>query len=211
MAVPEEIEVGADGLVLRRWRLADAGSLLAAIERSQAELRRFMPWAIEPATPESVGAFLETVAIDAPSAPSIGFGLFDGAGELVGSFGFSDRRGRGILEIGYWVRSDRTGRGYATAGAQAVTATALRCFPDIDLIEIRCDPANVASAAIPPKLGYRLDRTDVADILAAAQTGSQQVWVLSRSDILSRSDTVSPTTWRRSAGRPVPPAGRRRR
>ena len=175
--VPDEIEVGAHGLVLRRWRTADVADLMAAIEWSLAELRRFMPWAMEEPTPESVTAFVERVVV----GPALGFGLFD-AGELVGGFGLHDRRGPGILEIGYWVRSDRTGRGYATAAASALTRVALDRFPLIDRIEIRCDPANVASVAIPPKLGYRLDRTEAVEVEAEAQTGEQQVWVLHRAD-----------------------------
>lgn len=184
-AVPEEIDVGAHGLVLRRWRLADRDGLLAAIEASMPELRRFMPWASEDPTPATVGAFLELVAVDVPGTTSIGFGLLDAGGEIVGGFGLHDRRGPGVLEIGYWVRSDRTGRGYATAATRALTCVALDTCPDIDRMEIRCDPANLASAAIPTKLGYRLDRVDPSEIEAAAQTGSQQVWVLERSDYLA--------------------------
>jgi RimJ/RimL family protein N-acetyltransferase len=176
--VPHAIAVGAYGLVLCRWRMADAPRLLAAIESSLPELRLFMPWAMETPTLETVEAFLQSVA----SGGSMGYGLFedDGDGEVVGGFGLHDRRGPGILEIGYWVRTDRTGRGYATAAARAVTKTALDCFPAVDRIEIHCDPANLASAAIPPKLGYRLDRTVVAEVEALAQTGRQQVWVLDR-------------------------------
>ena len=176
--VPEEIEVGAHGLVLRRWRMGDLADLLAAIERSLPALRRFMPWAMEEPTVGSVTAYLEHVL----GGPSMAFGLFEAGGEVVGGFGLHDRRGPGILEIGYWVRSDRTGRGYATAAARAVTGVAFDCFPLIDRIEIRCDPANLASAAIPPKLGYRLDRTDAVDVEAEAQTGEQQVWVLDRAE-----------------------------
>ena len=175
---PERIDVAVDGLVLRRWRLADAGPLLAAVEASLPELRRFMPWAMEPPMPASVGAFLET----AVSGAYLGFGLFDAGGELVGAFGLHDRRGPGILEIGYWVRSDRTGRGYATAAAGALTKVAFDRFPLIGRIEIRCDPANLASAAIPPKLGYRLDRIEAVEVEAEAQTGKQQVWVLDRDE-----------------------------
>ena len=174
--LPEEIEVGAHGLTLRRWRMADAPRLLAAIELSRPALRHFMPWAMEPPTEASVGAYLELVA----SGKSMGFGLFEDDGELVGGLGLHRRRGPGILEIGYWVRSDRTGRGYATAAARALTDTGFGCFADVDRIEIRCDPANVASQAIPPKLGYRLDRTEDVQVEAAAQTGRQQVWVLDR-------------------------------
>lgn len=174
--VPEEIDVGAHGLVLRRLGLADAAGLVAAIERSLPELRRFMPWAMEDPTLESVTAFLASVA----AGPAMGFGLLEAGGELVGGFGLHDRRGPGIIEIGYWVRSDRTGRGFATAAARALTDVAFDCFPVVDRIEIRCDPANAASAAIPPKLGYRLDRTDAVEVEAEAQTGMQQVWALDR-------------------------------
>jgi RimJ/RimL family protein N-acetyltransferase len=177
--VPEQIDVGADGLVLRRWRLTDAPAALAAIERSLPELRRFMPWAMQEPTSESVGAFMER-AWDPTPPETFGFGLFHAGGDVVGACGLHGRQGPGILEIGYWVRSDRAGRGYATAAARALTEMSLERFPHVDRVEIRCDPANLASAAIPPKLGYRLDRTDAVDVEAAAQTGKQQVWVLDR-------------------------------
>lgn len=172
--VPEEIAV-AGGLVLRRWGSDDAPRLLAAIRASLPELRGFMPWAMDDPTPASVEAFLAS-----RSGASLGFGLVDASGELVGGAGLHDRRGPGILEIGYWVRSDRTGRGYATAMAGALTEVAFERFPLIDRIEIRCDPANGASAAVARKLGYTLDRIDVVDIEAEAQTGKQQVWALQR-------------------------------
>lgn len=176
--VPEQIAVPP--LVLRRWRPADAPSVLAAVERSLPELRRFMPWAREEPTLASVEAFMTSSWSPTPPE-TFGFGLFDG-GEVVGAFGLHGRQGPGILEIGYWVRSDRTGRGYATAAAAALTDFSFEHFPQIDRVEIRCDPANLASAAIPPKLGYRLDRTVAADVEAEAQTGKQQVWVRDRTD-----------------------------
>ena len=174
--VPDPIAVGAHGLLLRCWRIDDAPAVLAAIEASLPELRLFMPWAMDKPTLETVEAFLRSLT----PGQSMGFGLLDGGGEVVGGFGLHDRRGPGILEMGYWVRSDRTGRGYATAAARALTDTAFDCFPDVHRIEIRCDPANLASAAIPRKLGYRLDRTEDVPVEATAQTGYQQVWVLDR-------------------------------
>ena len=179
--VPEEIEVRAHGLMLRRWRVADAPSLLAAIERSLPELRQFMPWAMEAPTLVSVEAYMTDSWTPTPPE-TFGFGLFDAGGEVVGAFGLHGRRGPGILEIGYWVRSDRTGRGYATASAMVLTDVAFEHFPLIGRVEIRCDPVNLASAAIPPKLGYRLNRTDAVEVEAAGQTGKQQVWVMDRAE-----------------------------
>lgn len=191
--VPEVIDVPAAGLVLRRWRADDAAGLLAALERSLPELRRFMPWAIEEPSLETVGAYL---AHSWEPPATFGFGLFDPAGEVVGGFGLHGRRGPGILEIGYWVRSDRTGRGYATAAAGALADAGLDAFRAAFRVEIRCDEANAASAAVAAKLGFQLAVAVDVEVHAAAQTGVQQVWAATR------------TTWRPSAGRPAPPAGR---
>ena len=178
--MPEELPVGEHGLVLRRWRSHHAPAVLAAVELSLPELRDWMPWASQPPSLASVHEHLSEAGAEAGSDVTMGFGLFEADDELVGGFGLHARRGPGTLEIGYWVRSDRTGRGYATAAARALTGAAFDCFPEVDRVEIRCDPANRASAAIPPKLGYRLDREDPAPIEAAAQTGSQLVWAVRR-------------------------------
>lgn len=44
-------------------------------------------------------------------------------------------------------------------------------------MEIRCDQANAASAAVPRKLGFRLDRIADAVVRAPGETGRQLVWV----------------------------------
>ena len=175
--VPEEIAVPP--LVLRRWHLADAAGVVAAVERSLPELRLFMPWAMEAPTQASVEAFMADSWTSIPPE-SFGFGLFDAGGEVVGGFGLHGRQGPGILEIGYWVRSDRTGRGYATAAARALTDVSFDSFPGVFRVEIRCDPANVASAAVAAKLRFRLDARVDVEIQAAAQTGVQQVWAADR-------------------------------
>ncbi len=176
--VPQKIDVGAHRLGLRQWRIDDAGTLLAAIECSLPELRRFMPWAMEAPTMQSVEEFLEGVV----SGRSMGFGLYEAGGQLVGGFGLHDRRGPGILEMGYWVRSDRTGRGYATAAARALTDVAFDSFHKVNRVEIRCDPANGASGAIPAKLGFRLVNEVDVPVEAAAQTGRQLVWAVTRDE-----------------------------
>ena len=167
---PNEVPVGEHGLVLRRLTLDDTGPMLAAVERSLPELRRWMPWSAEQPTMESIREFIEVAGAEAGSDETMGYGLFEPDGEPVGGFGLHARRGPGTLEIGYWVRTDRTGRGYATAAARALTAAAFEHFPEVDRVEIRCHPDNRASAAIPPKLGYRLD----------GEVDSHLVWVLDR-------------------------------
>jgi RimJ/RimL family protein N-acetyltransferase len=45
-------------------------------------------------------------------------------------------------------------------------------------VEIHCDEANVRSAAVPRRLGYRLDRVEDGDRTAPADTGRRMIWVL---------------------------------
>lgn len=174
--LPDEIHVPGHDLVLRPWRIEHWRQVLAAVEVSLPELRRWMPWAMEPPTEASVRAFLEGAGAHE------GFGLFEADGELVGAFGLHDRQGPGILEIGYWVRSDRTGRGYATAVARVLTDSGFQLFPDVERMEIRCDPENRASGAIPAKLGYRCVNDVEVPIEAEAQTGRQLVWAVTRDE-----------------------------
>ena len=44
-------------------------------------------------------------------------------------------------------------------------------------VGIHTDEANVRSAAIPRKLGFRLDRIDLVTPEAPACTGRMQIWV----------------------------------
>jgi RimJ/RimL family protein N-acetyltransferase len=102
--------------------------------------------------------------------------------ELVGGAGLHRRIGPGGLEIGYWVRSDRAGRGYATAAARALTQAAFDFLPDIERVEIHMDQANAASAAVPQKLGYRMTEEGRRDILGDGKMRPTFTWVLARPD-----------------------------
>ena len=63
-----------------------------------------------------------------------------------------------------------------SAAAQAVTEAAA-ALADVDRVEIHTDEANERSAAIPRKLGYRLDRVDLRPPQAPAESGRLQIWI----------------------------------
>ena len=97
-------------------------------------------------------------------------------GPIIGAFGLHARVGQGALEIGYWLDAAHGGRGLATAGARAPTEAAL-ALPGIARGEVHTDEANVASAAIPRRLGYRLEETCDAEPWGVEDSGRLQIWV----------------------------------
>jgi RimJ/RimL family protein N-acetyltransferase len=82
------------------------------------------------------------------------------------------------LELGYWLRTDATGKGLATEAAAALTQAA---FTELrpGRIEIRCDPKNLHSARIPKRLGFRLEKILNADTLTpAGEPRDTMVWAM---------------------------------
>jgi len=77
-------------------------------------------------------------------------------------------------EIGYWLRSDMTGRGFVSEAVRAVLDVA-SSLSKVARVEIRCDARNLPSAAVPRRLGFALEST-VPKVTAAA-TSELQVWV----------------------------------
>ena len=152
MAAPERIDLGG-GLVLRRWRPADAEAMSLAIDESLEHLRPFMPWAT-PAGVEERRSILASWEQEWDAGGDLIYGLFLGP-VAAGSFGLHRRIGPDGLEIGYWVHVAHTRRGYASAASAALTAAAFT-LPGIEVVEIHHDRANLASEGVPRKLGFTL-------------------------------------------------------
>jgi len=159
-------------LVLRCWDPRDAPLLKDAIDSSLDHLRPWMPWARhEPQTvAQKVELLREFRGQFDLGADSI-YGIFDAGEERVlGGTGLHPRIGPGGLEIGYWIRADAAGRGFATESTAALTRVAFE-VAGVERVEIRCAPENLASAAIPRKLGYSEEATpdDLLFTLTAAR------------------------------------------
>jgi ribosomal-protein-serine acetyltransferase len=179
---PERVELGARDLqadvVLRRLTVGDAAAVATAVAENLEHLRPWMPWANAESTDERFQRrrIAEADAQWARGA-DFGYGLFDGHGRLLGAFGLTARRGPATLEIGYWLRADACGRGLATRAVAALTDIAVN-QPGIERVLVFCDEANHASAAIPRRLGYRMDRVVSVPPEAAAETGRQLEFVV---------------------------------
>ncbi|MEU6238457.1 GNAT family protein [Kitasatospora sp. NPDC047058] len=175
---PPELLRLAGGVSLHRRAADRAAALNAAVHANLDHLRPWLAWAAEAPSRARTAEVTRagSAAWDAGTDFIYLLGLDAEPGSVIGSFGLHGRIGPGALEIGYWVSADRAGRGIATTAARALTAAAL-ALPGIGRVEIHCDQANAASAAVPRKLGYRLDRIADVAVRAPGETGRQLVWV----------------------------------
>jgi RimJ/RimL family protein N-acetyltransferase len=183
MAASERIDLDG-GLVLRRWRSADAQALSLAIDESLEHLRPWMPWAASGSLEER-RATLTRWEDEWDVGGELEYGLFLGA-LAVGSFGLHRRIGPDGLEIGYWMHVAHTRRGYASAATAALTTVAFT-LPGITLVEIHHDRANVASEGVPRKLGFTLiGESPKRPPAAPAESGVWRIWRMTREAWLLR-------------------------
>jgi RimJ/RimL family protein N-acetyltransferase len=180
---PPELLAGA-GITLRRWTAEDAEELVEAVNETLDELSPWMPWAQQPTTIEGISAVISEADAAWKERREFAFTIraADDRRALLGCCGLHDRIGAGALEVGYWLRTGNTGHGFATEAARLVTRAALD-LGGVGRVEIHCDEANAPSAAIPRRLGYRLDRIEHRPRDAPGETDRQMIWIVAMDDV----------------------------
>jgi ribosomal-protein-serine acetyltransferase len=158
MTLPARSPRSTERLTLEPLARTRAGHLWAAAEASLVELRPWMAWAAKTSLEET-----KTFAANA-EAQWAGGTVFHFVivkdGEVIGSVGLEVKREEldrlGVL--GYWVRSDQCGCGYATEASSSVVDFAFREL-GLHRIELRAGVGNVASQRVAEKLGFRREGT----------------------------------------------------
>lgn len=171
-------EVRSPRLMLRRVHADHAAAIAAAVGMSLEQLRPWMAWASREAAEPRTQLIRVAEADELWEAGSdfIYSVLLRPGPTVVGEIGLHRRVGDGGMEIGYWIDSRFVGNGIGTEAARLLTGVAL-ALDGVTRVEIHCDEANQASAAIPRKLGYQLDRIDRIDPEAPGEMGRRMVWV----------------------------------
>ena len=167
-------------LVLRPWSAGDAPVLKALIDANIEHLRAWMPWAMkEPSPVDAIAARIELFAAHVREKSDYTVGIFLGD-EAIGGSGLHRRAGPDTLEVGYWIASSHTRRGYASEAAKALASLAFT-MPHVEKVQIRCDPLNAASASVPRKLGFEHVATLEADtVTPSGEPRATMVWEISR-------------------------------
>jgi RimJ/RimL family protein N-acetyltransferase len=133
----------------------DADELAACVRDSLPELSRWMPWATADYDRDAALAWI--MGDIEPDAHS--FVIIDHDGAIAGTCGLNhiDRLNQ-RANLGYWVRSDRTGRGLATAATRLVAWHGLHEL-GFRRLEIIMAVDNVASRRVAERAGAMFEGT----------------------------------------------------
>jgi len=147
-------------LLIRGPRKGDGAAMNEAILESLEELRPWMPWAqTAPSLEESETNNRTAVAkfVERTDLRLLVFRREDGL-FLAGSGLHRINWSVPSFEIGYWLRTSCTGRGYMTEAVRGIADFAFRHLR-ANRVEIRCEGANARSRAVAERAGFTLEAT----------------------------------------------------
>jgi RimJ/RimL family protein N-acetyltransferase len=158
--IPLPMPITTPRLILRVPQAGEGKKMYHAIKESYEELRWWMPWATPELTEEQSEEFIRQSKTNwiLRNNKSLGLPMF--------MFEKTNLVYLGVvaphtiywevptMEIGYWIRTPYSGKGYMTEAVNAVTRYAISQMHMVR-IEVRCDPNNLKSRKIPEKLGYK--------------------------------------------------------
>ncbi|MEI5907112.1 GNAT family N-acetyltransferase [Bacillus spongiae] len=153
---PDKIE--SNRLYIRPCLPGDGPIVHDAIIHSAPELKKWLPFAKKEQPLEEVEENIRKSYSAFISREDIRLHIFRKSDDnFIGSTGFH-RCDWEIpkVEIGYWIDTRYSGKGYMAEAVHRLTLFALDFFK-ANRIEIRCDDQNLASRRIPERLGYHLE------------------------------------------------------
>ncbi|HEY4579347.1 MAG TPA: GNAT family N-acetyltransferase [Savagea sp.] len=163
---PEQFE--SERLIIRAPRIDDVDAVWQATVRSQESFKEWFPWAQQaPARSETEKSIRKAIA-DFTTREDLRLHIFSKeTGELVGSSGLH-RIDWSIpkFEIGYWLDSHHTGKGYMTEAVERITQFAFEQL-FARRVEIRCEENNWRSRKIAERLQFELEGILKQDSLSA--------------------------------------------
>lgn len=150
---PEQFET--ERLILRPPKPGDGANMHAAVIESVAELRPWLPWAINPANAEEYEVLCRRKYAEWLLREDLMLTLWRKSdGKFVGGSGLH-RINWSVpcVEIGYWCRSALAGQGYITEAVIGITRFAFEHLR-AQRSEIRVDVGNTRSIAVAERAGY---------------------------------------------------------
>jgi ribosomal-protein-serine acetyltransferase len=161
-------EFFTDRLLIRMPQPGDGKAVYQAIQASIAELKPWMPFAQKEQSEQDVELNIREAHVKFLQREDLRLLIFrKDTGEFIAASGLH-RINWDVpkFEIGYWIDTRHSGKGYMTEAVQGITRFA---FHELKArrVEIRCDSRNKKSRAIPERLGFTLEGILKNDALSA--------------------------------------------
>ncbi len=145
-----------DRLLLQKFNRRDMATVDDAIRVSLPDLNQWLPWARTDYNPADTAAFLResSMAWKEDRAWDYSIRLRNDPDRHIGNISFwtVSKLGK-IFEIGYWVRSDETGRGYCTEAVERILGEGFNHLSYHKAV-LRIAVGNNPSDRVAEKLGF---------------------------------------------------------
>jgi RimJ/RimL family protein N-acetyltransferase len=140
-------------IAIRPHRADDAEALFEAASSSHETIYPWLPWCHPNYAIEESRAWLARCEVEMAARTEHNFAIVSGGGRLVGGCGLNGiNAAHRSANLGYWVRSDATGRGVATEAVRQLAAYAWS-ETDLERLEIVAAVGNLASRRVAEKSG----------------------------------------------------------
>lgn len=151
-----EAEFSSDGIRIRRYRATDVPLIYEGVRESISEISPWMPWCHPDYSVEDSAAWVLSRDEAWTNAVEHSFVITDAqTGAFLGAVGLNYfNRDHQFANLGYWVRSSRTGRGVATTATLLAARFGLRVL-GLQRIEILAAVGNKASQRVAEKAGAK--------------------------------------------------------
>ncbi|MBW8172753.1 GNAT family N-acetyltransferase [Ornithinimicrobium sp. Arc0846-15] len=160
---------------LERSTLEDVAGVAGAVQSSLPELESFMDWVQGGYAEADALVFLQLSEDWWESDQEYNWSIRTPDGAIVGMCGLMRRQGEGSLEIGYWLRTDVTGQGIATAVTKSLVEVALM-EPSVRSVFLLHADSNPGSGRVAEKAGFSQIGQQTRP--AIDQNGPTQVWAI---------------------------------
>lgn len=139
-------------IVLQKYTSKDIPLLFEAIQVSIARVHPWLPWCHPNYTIAETEAWIETRSQRWNEGKEFGFSIRDRQGTIVGGCGIGIRSSPWYGNLGYWLRTGYTGKGYATEATKLIAKFGIQQL-QLQRIEIVVSVKNTLSQKVAERAG----------------------------------------------------------
>ena len=142
----------SDLVILQKYSIEDAPQLFAAINVSVDRVYPWLPWCHPNYTIEETKTWLKTRPLRWREGKEFGFSIRNRQNQIVGGCGIGIKTQPRSGNLGYWLKTGSTGKGYATAATKLLAEFGIEELK-LKRIEILASVENIPSQKVAARAG----------------------------------------------------------